>query len=394
MRVKHLALAMLLGANGCVLPGMAVALTLGELQASPRHPPPYVFRLPILATFHDSGEAPAVIVRRPQDALSFVKNNMLELRLRALTDVELEVSHGGQTLNRLLMKRELQGARASLEAAMAWEHYQTAQAKGLPRLRLAALLETAYQSHRAWNRFDPAAAREPLAQVAQERLRLIAVDPGLSDPKDRAEQVPEMGPDDATNRPMHEREMELIREEIHRLMRQVMPWPAAEVSPAPRDGDNATALLPILLVGMLMAGFSLLFVAYMMWRWVTDQARRRRLVVAAVGLKRAAHSAATSRLGAEQLARLPAPRPVPRQRVAVVKRLRVSHKITRRVRFQPGHAPQTSLPPQVIASTTAMAPVSPSGSSAPAELSEALGNLRQALLRLRRLIPPPGRGVR
>jgi hypothetical protein len=404
MRVKHLALAILLSANGVAVPGMAAALTLGELRASPRHPPPYVFHLPILAAPPGSLDTPAVTVRRPQDALSFVKNNTLELQLRALTDVEVEVSHGGQTLNRLLTKHELQGARASLQAAMAWQRYQTAKAKGSPHFQLAALLNTAYQSHQAWNRFDPAAAREPLAQVAQERLHLLAASPRLADPMSQeaslqgyqpsAERVPETGTDDAIERTLLEREMGLIREEIHRFTLQVTPWPAPETSPRPLHRDKATALVPLLLGGMLIAGLTSFFTGYMVQRWIADHARRRRLFVAAVGLKRAAHSAGTSRLGAGPVAQLLAQRPVPQQRAAVIKRLRVSHKTTRRVRFQPGHAPQGSRPPQVVGPAAAVAPTSLPGSSAPAELSEALGNLRQALLQLRRLLPPPSSGER
>ena len=399
MRVTPLTLAIWLSAGGIAVPGLAVALTLGELQASPRHPPPYVFRLPILAAPHGSGDTPAVTVRQPRDAISFVKNNTLELQLRALTNVELEVSHGGQTLNRLLTQHELQGARASLEAATAWKHYQTAKAKGLPRSRLAALLDTAYQSHQAWNRFDPAAARDPLAQVAQERLRLLAASPTVADLRSQeaplrgnpsaAAQIAAMGPDDPVRRTMLEREMALVRGEIHRLTRQVTPWPATEVSPGPFHADKATALVPLLLGGMLIAGVTAFFTGYMMQRWVADHARRRCRSVAAVGLERATRPVATSRLATGQLARLLAQAPMPQQPAAVVKRLRVSHTIKRRVRFQPGHARQGSLPPRLRAPAPAVTPVSSPGASAPVELSEALGNLRQALLHLRRLLPPP-----
>jgi hypothetical protein len=264
MEVKHLALAILLSAGGVVVPAKAVALTLGELQASPRHPPPYVFRLPILVSSHGSLDAPAVTVRRPQDALSFVRNNTLELQLRALTDVELEVSHGGQTLNRLLMKHELQGARAPLEAAMTWERYQTAKAKGLPRFRLAALLDTAYQSHQAWSQLNPTAARDPLAQVAQERLRFLAASPRISDPMSQeaahqpshppAEQSPETATDGVVERTVAEREIEMIREEIQRLLVRVTPWPETEVSRWSLQGDTTTALIPLLLGGYLLRG--------------------------------------------------------------------------------------------------------------------------------------------
>jgi hypothetical protein len=398
MGVKHLALALLLSAGGIVVPAKAVALTLGELQASPRHPPPYVFRLPILAAPHGSLDAAAVTVRRPQDALSFVKNNTLELQLRSLTDVELEVSHGGQTLNRLLVKYELQAARAPLEAAMTWEHYQTAKAKGLPRLRLSALLDAAYQSHQAWSQFNPAAARDPLAQVAQERLRFLAASPRLADPTSReashregqppAEWSPETGTDSAVERTVVEREIAMIREEIHQLMVRVTPWPEAEVARWPSQGDTTTALVPLLLGGVFVAGLTSLFTGYMMQRWVADHARRRRLFAAAVGLERAEHPSGTARLGTSQVVQPLARRPGPRQRAAVVRRLRVSYKIKRRVRFHPGPGPRGSLSPQEAEHAAAVAPIALPRASAPAELSEALGKLRQALLHLRRILPP------
>jgi hypothetical protein len=72
-----------------------------------------------------------VVVRRPGTVLWFVANNTLELHLLELADVELEVSHGGQTVNRLLLKTELQAARARMLSGTRRDHDQTAKAPGI-----------------------------------------------------------------------------------------------------------------------------------------------------------------------------------------------------------------------------------------------------------------------
>jgi len=91
----------------------AAAFELGDVQAVPGAHPPYVFRLPITPNRGDGGGVPSVTVRHPPDVLGVVKNQTLELRLPNLTDVELEISYGGQTLNRLFLTRELQAADAA-----------------------------------------------------------------------------------------------------------------------------------------------------------------------------------------------------------------------------------------------------------------------------------------
>ena len=96
-----------------------LAIELGELQAVPSNSPPYIFRLPLLTPLHGASAIATVTVRQPPDTLAFVKQHVVELRLRALTDVELEVSYGRQTLNRLLPKSELQAARMRVEMAPA-----------------------------------------------------------------------------------------------------------------------------------------------------------------------------------------------------------------------------------------------------------------------------------
>jgi hypothetical protein len=405
MGVKHAALTVLLCMGAVAVSGRAIAITLGELQARPSHPPPYVFRLAILSAPHGSLDIPAVTVRQPQDALSFVKNNTLELQLRSLTDVELEVSHAGQTLNRLLMKHEFQAARAPLEAALAWDHYQTAKAKGAPRLRLAALLDTAYQSYQAWRQFDPTAARHPLAQVTRERLRFLAESPRHADPTGQeappgvsqppAGLLPGAGTDGAAGRTVLERETEIIREAMHELMVRVTPWPETEGSRWPGQGGKTTSLVPLLLGGVFIAGLTSLFTSHLMQRSLANQARRRRRVlVEAARLAGAEHTPGPPRLGEGQMTQFLMRRSVPPQRAAVVRHLRVSHKIKRRIRLRPRHVPRESPPPRVAEHAAAVAPISLPRALAPAELSEALGNLRQALLHLRHQLPPSSTGAR
>ena len=111
----------------------ALAIEFGELHAVPSNSPPYIFRLPLITPLHGPSAVAAVTVRRPPDTLSFVKQHVVELRLRSLTDVELEVSYGGQTLNRLLPKSELQAARTRAEMAPTSSPSLPARAKGRDR---------------------------------------------------------------------------------------------------------------------------------------------------------------------------------------------------------------------------------------------------------------------
>jgi hypothetical protein len=110
MGMAHIALVVVVVASIGGGAAQALAIELGELQAVPSNSPPYIFRLPLITPLHGPSASAAVTVRQPPDTLSFVKQHVVELRLRSLTDVELEVSYGGQTLNRLLPKSELQAA--------------------------------------------------------------------------------------------------------------------------------------------------------------------------------------------------------------------------------------------------------------------------------------------
>jgi hypothetical protein len=129
MRVKHLWFSVIALVSLVMPVAPVIAIDLGELQAVPGSYPPYVFRLSINVSRHGSSDIPAVTVRQPRDVLSLVKSNLLELRLPSLTDVELEINQGGQTFNRLLLKSELQAARARLETASTAVRHQPATVK-------------------------------------------------------------------------------------------------------------------------------------------------------------------------------------------------------------------------------------------------------------------------
>ncbi len=391
MGVRHVAVAVLLIASVVMASGRAVAVTLGELQAVPSTPPLYVFRLAILAAPDGSIDTPAVTVRQPRDALSLVKNHTLELRLRSLTDVELEVSYGGQTLNRLLMKSELLGARARLDAATSWSRYQAAKAADAPRLQLRVLLDTAYQTHRAWGQFDPVAARQPLAQLTQERLLFLAADVRQAVPVSQEGsprdgglpegQLPSPRTDGTAERAMLEREVSVVREEMRDLMARVTPWAEVETSARPLHGHEATPLVALVLGGVCIAGLTSLFTGYLIQRRLSAQAQRRRRTFAAIRRATAELTAGTGLLptGRNPLA---AGRPAPSPPAAVVRHLRVSHKTRRRVRIHASPDNRDATPPRLAEPIRAVARLSHPRASTPAELIEALGNLRQDMLNL------------
>jgi hypothetical protein len=392
MGVRHVAVAVLLIASVVMASGRAVAVTLGELQAVPSTPPLYVFRLAILAAPDGSIDTPAVTVRQPRDALSLVKNHTLELRLRSLTDVELEVSYGGQTLNRLLMKSELLGARARLDAATSWSRYQAAKATDAPRPQLRVLLDTAYQTQRAWGQFDPVAARQPLAQVTQERLLFLAADvrPAVpvsqeGSPRDGAlpeGQLPSLSTDGTSDKAMLEREVSVVREEMRDLMARVTPWAEVETSARQLHGHEATPLVALVLGGVCIAGLTSLFTGYLIQRRPSAPAQQRRRTFAAAVRRATAELTAGTGLLPTGRNPLSAGRPAPSQPAAVVRHLRVSHKTRRRVRVHASPDHRDAAQPRLAEHTRVVARISHPRASTPAELIEALGNLRQDLLNL------------
>jgi hypothetical protein len=378
MGVQHIALVVVASLLAVAAPAMG--LELGELQAVPGHHPPYLFRLAIISSPRGSSDIPAVMVRQPRDALSFVKNNVLELRLRSLTDVELEVSQRGQTFNRLLLKRELQTARARLDATTAWQRYQAAKAKGAAHLQLTALLDAAYHTHQTWGQFDPVAARQPFAQIEQERLRFLAA----------SGRDPESFPQESLDRAMLEREVQGIREETHNLVGRVTPWEGLSTPIWHLGEGRATLISTLVLGGLFIAAVTSLCTGYLMQRRALDRERQRRQVLAALIRRAPAElTSGAATLPTAQRVQLTGDQHDALEPITVVRRVRVSHKTRRRIRLQASRDRHAAIQEQVAKHSQVVARLSPAEPSAAVELAEVLGNLQRELLKLRRLLPSP-----
>ena len=329
-----IALAVLVVASICGGATPVLAIELGALQAVPSNSPPYIFRLPLIIPLHGPSAIGAVTVRQPPDALSFVKQHVVELRLHSLTDVELEVSYGEQTLNRLLPKSELQAARMRLEMAPASNPSPPARAKGRDR---------------------PFSETSSVAQV----------------------------PEGAADRSRFERELEGIRQEIQRLVERVTPWD--EISPplGARSESAITAVLTPMLGGFFSVGVASLIMGYLKQRRARAREQRRRRALT-LSIRRMRDQLAV------RVPLLPALPPAPLSRagnealepVTISRRVRVSQKRRRRFRvWVPSHTrdaaqAQDAERIRLVARTSQRVP------SAPAELLEALAQLRGELMRL------------
>jgi hypothetical protein len=312
----------------------ARAIELGELQAVPSNVPPYIFRLPLIAPPQGASAIAAVQVRQPPDTIAFVKQQVVELRLRSLTDVELEVSYGGQTLNRLLPTSELQAARRRVEMAPTSHLSLPARAKGRERS-------------------FPEALAMPQA------------------------------PAGASSRSLIELEMEGIRQEIHRLVEPVAPW---EGFSPPIWGSAASAITTMvrpMLGGFFIVGAASLIIGYLRQRRAIERERRRHRALT-LALRRRQHQLATgvpihplrqlpplSRATSEALAPAPIMRPG-----------RVAKKTRRRFRVWAPSDTRAVTPDHDGERIRLLAQTSPRVPSARAELLEALAQLRGELMRL------------
>jgi hypothetical protein len=278
-------------------------------------------------------------VRQPHDALSFVKNNRLELRLWSLTDIELEVSQGGQTLNRLLLKNELQAARARLETAPASDRHPSVLVKG---------------------RDSPAAEAMPLAPT----------------------------PDRPADRALLERELQAIRLEIQDLVGRVTPW---EDLPTPAwhlEYGVAASLLTLMLGALCIAGVASLVTGYVMQRRaVAHERQRRRSLATSIRRVQGELPLGAPTRPAVRGAQLWGDQPDRLAPVTMTRRVRVSQKIRRRIRVRALSAAHDKTREHAAEHTHVVARMSQARPSAPAEVIEALGNLRRELMRLQRMLP-------
>jgi hypothetical protein len=339
MGVKHLWLVVMALASLVTPATPAIAIDLGELQAVPGSDSPYIFRLPIIVSRHELSGFPAVTVRQPRDVLSLVKNNRLELRLPALTDVELEINQGGQTFNRLLLKSELQAARARLETATAPMRYQPAAFK---------------------DRQGSAAEARPLTSAAAER------------------------PDQA----LLEREMHEIRREIQSLVGRVTPWQGASAPAGAGEASAASPAFARMIWGGVIVGVASFCLGFMMRRTAVDRQQRQALE-ASIRRLRGQLMSGEAALPRGRRAQLFAPQPDGLGPVTVMRRVRVSQKIRRRIRVRASRHHDVATGAGEVGQTQLVARLSQRRRFAPAEVVEALGHLRRELISLQRRLPTP-----
>jgi hypothetical protein len=394
MGVRLIPLMLALTAFVSVAINEGFAVSLGKLQAMPGVPPPYVFRIAIRSHPHTLTDAPAVTVHQPRTALSLVKNDTLELRLQSLTDVEFEVSHGGQTLNRLLMKRELQAAHARLEAATAWSRYEAAKANRAPSPQAAALLDGAYKAHQTWGQLDPAASRQGLHQVLEERQRFLVAHSKEGDPVSPWASQPPTAPTldgpvanvaagSAHSGVPIEPELQVIRQEMSELMARVTLWGDVDAPLSDPEAREAIPLLGLFLAGGLLVASTSLLTAFVMQRgWSTRATERHRHMPAMNRQLRRALSTGDSEAVNGQLDQHPAAQRALQDPAYIAGRVRVSQKRTRLIRLK--HLP--SRPELPLAHPVGQSEISlrnvSSRALTPTALIEALEHLRQDLVNL------------
>jgi hypothetical protein len=390
MRVQQLALAVILATITVMGAGWtSSAIEVGELQAVSAGGPPYVFRVPLTLPRGHQAQVPAVLIRRPSDALSVVTPNLLELRLHALADVEVEISHAGQTLNRLFPVAELQAAR------LAWDRHQTAQAKAQEPSRLASLSRQASRPHQAWAPVDSGGAQPALPYTAQAQLDPRSSAVGQVESAGQGAMIREAQPVPqatvwAAERLELEREVHLLRDEIHRLVGQAVPWSPVSAPPS-RPETNLTAVVGVALGGLFAAGLVSLFTGLLMQRHAFERERLRWRLVAAT-------------LARAQLM-LPQPRPplVPpaayaewssviaagsNEPMPEMRRPRLLSKRSRRIWIRPSLRGEGGRPSRALGDMPSRMPAADHGGAPSAALLEALDAVRRELIDLQRRLPP------
>jgi hypothetical protein len=311
-----------------------IAIELGELQAIPGTYPPYVFRLSIIFSPYGPSDIPTVTVRQPRNVLSLVKNDLLELRLQSLTDVELEIRQGGQTLNRLLLKGELQMARERLEVSTMAVRQQPAIVK---------------------DRHDPAIKSRPLTSAAT--------------PPDKAPLEPEL---------------QEIRQAIQTLVGQVTPW---EGLSTPTRPDERRAIAPVFtLLGGCILGLASFCLGYLMRRQAIDH-QQRKVLEASIKRLRGQLMSGEIIWKPNQLAQSRGHQPAAVGPLTVKRRVRVSQKTRRRLRVRASRSSYDAIQVGIAGYTQISARLSQPKRLAPAEVVGALGYLRRELINLQRQLP-------
>jgi hypothetical protein len=180
----------------------------------------------------------------------------------------------------------------------------------------------------------------------------------------------------ADDRTRLEREVEGIRQEIHRLVGRVAPWEGPATPSGAIGGGTVTPVMALMLGGFFIAGITSLVTGYVLQRKVINRQRRRRRALtlairrmqdqlaAGVPVLPAALPPLLSRAAREAL-----------EPVAVMQRVRVSRKTRRRFRIRASRAAYDAAQEHDSEHIRRVP-------SAPADLLNALAQLRGELMRL------------
>jgi hypothetical protein len=266
-RLTAAAIVLAMAVTGACEPPSSIVL--GDVLALSGGGPPYHFRLPLTLASRLPDAFPAVTIRHPRDALGLVKPAALELQLRALSDVEIEISYAGQTLNRLI-------PRAELQAAMAARQPTEPTASQAPR-DAATPVDGSPRRSPARGPRDAVGAASLGTKSAPDRPPPTMVGPktaaGQGSPAHRA--------GDSADLRRLEREVRRIDEEMRRLAALVEPQSAGIAAPSGR-GDIGVMLRGMTVAALLAAAVASLFTGALLWhRAVAWQRRWRRLSMAA-----------------------------------------------------------------------------------------------------------------
>ena len=190
-------------------------------------------------------------------------------------------------------------------------------------------------------------------------------------------------PEGASDRSLIEGEIEGIRQEIQSLVERVTPWERFSPPIGDRAEGTMTAMLTLMLGGFFIVGVTSLIMGYMRQRRAIDRERRRQRALT-LSIRRMRDQLAAG------VPILPARQPAPLTRathealapVTMIRRVRVAQKTRRRFRvWVPSDMRDVAQEHgaeriRLVARTAQRLP------SAPAELLEALAQLRGELMRL------------
>jgi hypothetical protein len=316
-------------------------IELSDLQAVTTSGPPYIFRLPFRLHPGHQPYVPAVMVRRPGDVLSLVRPDVIEIHLRTLTDVELEISHSGQTLNRFFPTAELQAARSRLQARLARERDHLAKSIGQELGHGGSRWHEAQRPQPAGDRSAPLPTHRTPPHLEQAQGQPLSATSGQVAPAAATSVLEGTLPQGPTPLPVGERvrleaEMLALRDNIYGSVAAVVPWGSSVPVEAAAEA-TMTGMLGVGLGGLGVVALASLCVGIVLRRQGLGYARQcQRLcaVMLASAEVAALHGPPprlpAARASATALGQNPDGSPaVPPRR-----RLRVLYRVRRRIRLR------------------------------------------------------------